>query len=232
MFYFHFQWPRSSIRILRAFWLVFFGPTLKHHLTPSTSSDLRGFLGLKVPPPRQPRGGGQSFPPWSCLFCLAQWLLFARRTLWIRREHDTPWFERGWQIAHKTADNSAWGFLPNCSSMFSDRKKRKTTFDRKKTKQNNNNNKKKKKHVRYDFYCHLRRRDVKGGCLVCQTTWAFRCTFEAETGVLFSDWEGNKRRPKEKRRGWRENWSQKYEEASWGGKGWVGWYLSRVSSND
>ena len=36
----------SSICILCAFWLVFFGPTLKHHPTPSTSSDLRGFWGL------------------------------------------------------------------------------------------------------------------------------------------------------------------------------------------
>ena len=51
---------------------------------PSTSSDLRGFLGLSGSTSavsEAATGGGQSFPPWSCLFCLAQWFLFARRTL-------------------------------------------------------------------------------------------------------------------------------------------------------
>ena len=46
----------SSICILCAFWLVFFGPTLKHHLTPNTSSDLRGFLGLSGSTECRPRG--------------------------------------------------------------------------------------------------------------------------------------------------------------------------------
>lgn len=152
MFYCHFQWPRSSIRILRAFRIVFFGPTLKHHLTPGTSSDLRGFLGLRVPPPRRPRGGGQSFPPWSCLFCLAQWLLFARRTLWIRREHNTSW-ERGWQTAHKTRPGVFFQTVGQCFQIG--RKGKLLLTERKQNKT--------KKHVRYDFYCHWRMpfKDVK-----------------------------------------------------------------------
>lgn len=165
MYNFYFQWPRYSICIL-CFLINFFGPTLKHHPTLHSHSQhslgSQRLLGLSRSMnaiPEVVRKGRQSFPPCSCLSCLAPVVSICKCFV------DQNWEWRDWQN-RPHLPYWTWGFPLNCRSIFSDREKTKIIFEWKK-----------KSPVK--FLSPFKEKGCLGNFLICQLLKHVRCSLEA-----------------------------------------------------